>query len=265
MIFHGDCLEVMKDIEDNSIDMILCDLPYGTTDYHWDLIIPADKLWEQYERIITDCGVIVLFGSQPFSTTLIMSNLKLFKYECIWEKSRPTGFTHSKNKPMKLHENILIFSKGAATHKNLSSNRMTYNPQDLIYIGHKNIPSCGGTSISSTHKVRNHRENVIQEYTNYPKSIIKINNEHNSGPNFYHPTQKPIKLLEYLIKTYSNEGDMILDNTAGSGSTAIAAINTDRRYIMIEKDLNYFNIMRERIDNHVKEVRSITSLDDIFV
>ena len=229
-IINGDCLEVMRDIEDRSIDCIICDLPYGVTNCAWDLVIPFDRLWEQYKRIIKPNGAIALFGSQPFTSALVMSNPKWFKYEWIWEKTKITGVLNAKKQPVKKHENILVFGKDA----------LRYNPQNLIPF-HK-ITNQGGCSANYG---KRQTSPYLQEFTNYPRSTLNFASE--SG---LHNTAKPVALIEYLIKTYTQEGELILDNTAGSGTLAIAAINTNRNYICIEKDEHYFEVMRNRIENH---------------
>ncbi|MCK9268783.1 MAG: site-specific DNA-methyltransferase [Alkaliphilus sp.] len=234
--YHGDCLELMKDIDDKSIDMILCDLPYGTTACKWDVIIPFEPLWEQYNRIIKDNGAIVLTASQPFTSALVMSNVKNFKYEWIWEKEQGVNFQLCKYQPLKIHENILVFSKS----------KTLYNPQGLVKINKQKSNKFKGGNLghNSSEQLRG---NYTQEYCNYPKSIQKINRDRG-----LHPTQKPVALFEYLIKTYTNEGDLVLDNCAGSGTTAIAAINTNRNYILMEKEEKYCEIIRKRISEHVK-------------
>lgn len=227
----------MKEIPDKSINMILCDLPYGTTACKWDSIIPFDKLWEQYERIITDNGAIVLFGSEPFSSHLRLSNLKLYKYDWIWDKKTGLGFLDSKFRPLKQHETISVFSKGGCS--NGSKIPMVYNPQGLIPTTKQNRNSQSNILNSEPKK----RKELDTKYTNYPKSILTYSRE--TG---MHPTQKPVALLEYLIKTYTNENDVVLDNCMGSGSTCIAAINTSRQYIGFELDEHYFEIAKERIE-----------------
>ena len=228
----------MKEIPDKSINMILCDLPYGTTACKWDSIIPFDKLWEQYERIITDNGAIVLFGSEPFSSHLRLSNLKLYKYDWIWDKKTGLGFLDSKFRPLKQHETISVFSKGGCS--NGSKIPMVYNPQGLIPTTKQNRNSQSNILNSEPKK----RKELDTKYTNYPKSILTYSRE--TG---MHPTQKPVALLEYLIKTYTNENDVVLDNCIGSGSTCIAAINTGRQYIGFELDEHYFEIAKERIES----------------
>ena len=245
----GDCLVKMKDIPDKSIDMILCDLPYGTTACKWDTIIPFEPLWEQYKRIIKDNGAIVLTASQPFTTKLINSNIELFKYEWIWEKSRTVGFLNAKNAPLKKHENVLVFSKGKTA--NCNKNNMIYNPQGLIEINkvNKSVKQSDDTVVGNR---PSRNKDYIAKYTGYPTSIIKFNNENKQ----IHPTQKPVKLLEYLIKTYTNEDEIVLDNCMGSGSTGVACVNTNRKFIGIELDKNYFQIAIKRINEAFKISRN---------
>ena len=234
-LIKGDCLEVMKSIPDKSIDMILCDLPYGTTACKWDIIIPFKPLWEQYNRIIKDNSAIVLFGSQPFTSALIMSNLKMFKYEWIWEKDAGSNFTTVKYQPMKEHENILVFGKGKTRYFPIMQERIgSRKGKETTTIDSGRKDSVYGTQegrgILKVGKLR------------YPRSIQRFNRERG-----LHPTQKPVKLLEYLIKTYTNEGELVLDNCMGSGSTGVACVNTNRNFIGMELDNNYFNIAKERI------------------
>ena len=233
-IVNADCLEAMKFIPDKSIDCIICDLPYGITALKWDIVIPFDLLWEQYKRIVKPNGAIALFGSQPFTSALVMSNPKWFKYEWIWEKANAGDFMTAKIRPRKKHENILIFS-------NKSHN---YNPQmeeGLPYIDRPRKRS------NNIHNSTMPKLGIVNIGTRYPSSVFKVGNSNN---NISHPTQKPVPLIEYLIKTYTLENEVILDNTAGSGTLAIACINTNRRYICIEKDLGYFEVMRNRIETH---------------
>jgi site-specific DNA-methyltransferase (adenine-specific) len=238
-IYNEECLEGMTKIPNKSIDMILCDLPYGTTACKWDVIIPFDKLWEQYNRIIKDNGAIVLTGSQPFTTDLINSNRKMFKYELIWNKVLPTGFAIAKYQPMKQHENIVVFAKGKTVYNAQTTPRKTkriYNRTHKSYEGSENLQKHDGT------------DRVLENYQ--PRSIIEFSNANQKDK--LHPTQKPTALFEYLIKTYTNEGNIILDNCIGSGTTAIAAINTNRNYIGFELDPDYYKIAKERIANHEK-------------
>jgi site-specific DNA-methyltransferase (adenine-specific) len=251
VIYHGDCLVEMDKIPDHSVDMILCDLPYGTTACKWDVIIPFEPLWEHYWRVLKKNGAAVLFGSQPFSSILISSEIKKFKYEWIWEKGRASGFVHAKNKPMKAHENILVFSQGTTIHANQSSCRMTYNPQMECGKPYKRL----NTSTTKTGNLAHAPSKANLDYvgtvvensgTRYPRSV-QFFSHHNVGN--FHPTQKPVNLLEYLIKTYTNEGETVLDNCMGSGSTGVACVNTNRNFIGIEKEEKYFNIAKDRIDN----------------
>ena len=233
-LYQGNCLEIMKQIKDKSIDMILCDLPYGTTKCKWDVVIPFDKLWEQYNRIIKDNGAIVLFGSEPFSSKLRISNLRMYKYDWIWKKTKAQGFLNSKKMPLKDYENICVFYKRLPV----------YNPQGIIYGNFQNDRKSKyskGEDIYGKEK-----EFGISHMSNFPKQIIEFSNP--SGKGQLHPTQKPIELLEYLIRTYTNENDLVLDNCMGSGSTGVACKNLNRNFIGIELDENYFNIAKERID-----------------
>ena len=243
-IYNMDCLEGMKLMDDKSIDMILCDLPYGTSACKWDSVIPFDKLWEQYKRIIKDDGAIVLFGSEPFSSLLRTSNIKLYKYDWKWEKPSGANFLNFKYQPAKVHEDIMIFGKMATSYS--KKGNMKYYPQ--MEAGEPYKQKSGKQKLDySNSTVRTPIEQVITENngTRYPRSIQKFNLDKEK----LHPTQKPIDLLEYLIKTYSNENDLILDNCIGSGSTAIACINTNRQYIGFELNTGYFNIAQERINN----------------
>ena len=230
-IKQGDCLELMKEIPDKSIDMILCDLPYGTTACKWDVIIPFDKLWEQYNRIIKDNGAIVLFGSEPFSTNLRMSNFKNYRYDWIWKKPKGSGFLNAKKMPLKSHEIISVFYKKLPT----------YNPQFSKGEPYKNEQGYVGEYLNKNKNMK--RVKTENTGFRYPKSVIDF-----SIQTGYHPTQKPVALLEYLIKTYTNENEVVLDNCMGSGSTGVACINTNRRFIGFELDEKYFEIARKRIE-----------------
>lgn len=227
-VTQGDCLGIMRQIPSKSVDMILCDLPYGTTACKWDAIIPFDALWTEYERIIKDNGAIVLTSSQPFTTSLIASNMNLYRYSLIWEKEQGVNFLMAKKQPLKVHEDINVFYK----------KQPTYNPQMT-----KGKPYTSGKGTSG--EVTGHVTKVQtkNEGTRYPRSVIKINRE--TG---LHPTQKPVALFEYLIKTYTNEGETVLDNCLGSGTTAVAAINTNRNFIGIEREPEYVEIANRRID-----------------
>jgi site-specific DNA-methyltransferase (adenine-specific) len=237
-IYLGDCLDIMPKIADKSIDCIICDLPYGTTRNHWDSIIPLDKLWAQYERVIKPNGAIVLFSQQPFTSQLVMSNPKMFKYEWIWEKENGTGFLNAKKSPLKIHENILVFYK----------NQPAYNPQ--MRTGFKPY-TCKQGGIGNNYDFKHSKETVTENNgERYPVDIIKFNRDKEK----LHPTAKPVELCQYLIRTYTNENDVVLDNTMGSGSTIVAAIKENRQYIGIEKDEHYFEIANERIKNETSQL-----------
>jgi len=242
--YQGDCLVEMNKIEDKSVDMILCDLPYGTTACKWDTIIPFDKLWEQYERIIKPNGAIVLTASQPFTSALVMSNPTLFKYQWVWVKSKKTGFTNGKNRPLSQHEDVLVFSK--ANVANGSKIMMKYNPQGLQPLG-KVRKGDKNKSIGDTNGQKYYRpsqsKDYVQEFTNYPTTVLSVASE----GKIMHPTQKPLALMEYLIKTYTNEGETVLDNCMGSGTTGVACKKTGRHFIGIEKDEKYFEIAVSRV------------------
>jgi len=246
-ILLGNCLDLMTDLPDNCIDMICCDLPYGTTNCKWDSVLPLDKLWEHYNRITKKNGAIVLFAQTPFDKILGCSNLKNLKYEWIWEKTQATGYFNAKKMPMKAHENILVFYKEMPT----------FNPQKTE--GHKPINSytkkaevCNKTQIYG--KVK---KNVSGggETDRYPRSVQVFSSDKQKTKlnGTIHPTQKPVALIEMLIKTYTNDNDLVLDNCAGSFTTAIACLNTNRQYICIEKDETYFNIGKNRIEKHLNK------------
>ena len=246
---QGDCLELMKNIPDKSIDMILCDLPYGTTTCKWDVIISFEPLWEQYNRIIKDNGAIVLFGKQPFTTDLIMSNRKLFKYELIWEKDKPTNFALANKQPMCYHENILVFYKKQPIYNKQLIKREGSGSSRCEYgVNHKNR-TIHGTNKKYTSKKE--KDNYDKEFKN-PKSILYYDTGRRQD--LYHPTQKPVALLEYLIKTYTNESETVLDNCMGSGSTGVACKKLNRNFIGIELDENYYKIACERINNTQEKV-----------
>lgn len=236
---QGDCLEVMKDIPDKSIDMILCDLPYGTTACKWDNVIPFEPLWEQYNRIIKDNGAIVLFGSEPFSSKLRLSNLKMYKYDWVWNKVTGIGHLVAKLRPLQSTEDIMVFGKNKVQYHPIMIDR----PKNKIELGreYRRSSIIGGNSKSYS-----------KIYTQwYPKNILTFSK---TTRNAQHPTQKPVALLEYLIKTYTVEGETVLDNCMGSGSTGVACVNTARRFIGIELDEKYFNIAKERIEEERKKL-----------
>lgn len=236
-LYQGDCLEVMRGIEDKSIDAIITDPPYGTTACKWDTIIPLDPMWEQLKRIIKPNGAIVLFGSQPFTSVLVYSNLKMFKYEWIWEKTLASNFALSKKQPQKKHENIIVFY----------SKQPTYNPQMEKGKPYIDKRSKGDRLFITGEKSRLNRVEIKNNGTRYPKTVKKISNGNNKT---IHPTQKPVPLLEYLIKTYTNEGETVLDFTMGSGTTGVACKNLNRNFIGIEKDPEYFQIAKQRINEN---------------
>lgn len=241
-LYQGDCLEVMKQIPDKSVDMILCDLPYGTTQCKWDNVIPFDELWTNYNRVIKENGAIVLFGSEPFSSYLRISNVKAYKYDWVWRKPRGTGHLNAKKQPLRDVENISVFY----------NKQCLYNPQYAK--GTPYAPKCGKTAKPNKAGVYGKFMNGI-EYGNYndgiryPKQILEYGTVERGA---LHPTQKPVELLEYLIKTYTNEGDLVLDNCMGSGSTGVAAKNLNRDFIGIELDKNYFEIAKSRILDNVE-------------
>ena len=234
--YFGDCLDVMKLIDDESIDLILCDLPYGVTKNKWDSVIDLKKLWGEYERVIKGNGAIVLFGQDKFSATLMLSNAKLHRYNLIWEKTTPTGHLNAKRMPLRSHEDILVFYKKLPT----------YNPQKTI--GHKRKVSTAQHKRGSK-KTTNYGEHGLTTYDSterYPKSVLKFATDKQKVA--LHPTQKPLALMEYLIATYSNEGEIVLDNCAGSGTTGLAAKNLNRNYIMIENDETNYKTCIERVE-----------------
>ena len=327
---QGDCLELMKEIPDGSIDMILCDLPYGITECKWDSVIPLDLLWKQYKRIIKPKGNIALFSNQPFTTELISSNLSQYRYTWYWKKNNVTGSIFAKVQPMRCIEEINIFSKGARqdntgefpktrsylqeerrktglslvqlkellnshmtshyftngsqfllptesaykklqttgffkmpyneiqelykcekSEKSEKSEPYTYNPQGLISLKKPIINRAESRRTTQIYHLSKNKNDSIQGFTNYPKNLIEFDNEAMDSRKRFHPTQKPVALLEYLIKTYSNEGETVLDNCMGSGSTGVAAVNTGRNFIGFELDEKYFEIAKQRIDDAV--------------
>lgn len=246
IIFNEDCVgeKGMCIIPDKSIDLILCDLPYAVTDCKWDTVIPYDLLWEQYHRIIKEKGAIVLTAIQPFTTKLIMSNMRQFRYCWYWKKNAPTGFAFAKYQPMRIIEDILVFYKKAPK----------YNPQGLKKIEPK-VKLRRNSGKDCIYKSSTLSKEHIVEYSNYPKNILEFKKDRG-----LHPTQKPVALFEYLIKTYTDKGDTVLDNCIGSGTTAIACINTERKFIGFEKDKEYFRIATNRIREHAKKKGTVTAV-----
>ena len=237
LLLHGDCLELMKDIPDKSIDMILCDLPYGTTACKWDTIIPFEPLWEEYKRIIKDNGAIVLTASQPFTSALVMSNIEMFKYELIWKKTMPSNFLNARKMFMKWHENILIFYNKLPTF-----NRQMVGAKHRIDIMAEK-DRAGGT-LGKTGEIAGYVFDNGGKKN--PITILEVSNADQT--NKIHPTQKPVALFEYLIKTYTNEGETVLDNVMGSGTTGVACKRLGRKFIGIEKDKKYYEIAEQRIE-----------------
>lgn len=243
-LYKGDCLEVMKTIPDGSVDMILCDLPYGTTACKWDTVIPFDPLWIQYNRIIKKNGAIVLFGSEPFSSHLRLSNLSCYKNDWIWKKSIPKGHLNSKKYPMRIYENISVFCK----------NTPVYNPQMFQSKPMNSYYKSGGNGKDSIYgKMQTVEAKTLNRTERFPQDIIQFSELPNNSKKRFHPTQKPVALLEYLIRTYTNIGQTVLDNCMGSGSTGVACINTDRKFIGIEKDDKYFEIAKNRINDFLNK------------
>jgi site-specific DNA-methyltransferase (adenine-specific) len=256
-LMQGDCLELMKTIPDGSVDMVLTDPPYGTTACKWDSVIPFEPMWDELKRITKKNGAIVMTASQPFTSALIMSNVKMFKYCWVWEKSRPSGFAQARNMPLKNLEDICVFSSGVTGHASQCKNRMEYNPQGLLYSPRmiKN-PVKRGNNESAFGNRPSHKDEYLQEWTNYPSQLLSFTSVNKA----IHPTQKPVALMEYLIKTYTNEGETVLDFTMGSGTTGVAAKNLDRSFIGIELDKDYYNIAKARIDAIIEE----STLEEFF-
>lgn len=238
-LWQGDCLELMKDIPDKSVDCIITDLPYGTTQCKWDTIIPFEPLWRQYNRIIKDNGAIVLFGTEPFSSHLRLSNLKNYKYDWIWDKVKGTGFLNAKRQPMRNHELISVFYK----------KQCTYNPQKTY--GHKMKKSYRSKDLQTDVYGEMKNDYTYESTERYPRSIQVFSTDTQNSS--LHPTQKPVALIEYLIKTYTNDGELVFDSCMGSGTTGVACINTNRRFIGIELDNNYFEIAKNRISEVEQE------------
>lgn len=230
-LHHGDCLQLMKDIPDQSIDMVLCDLPYGTTNCRWDSVLPYNLLWQQYFRMCR--GAVVLFAQSPFDKALGMSNIKYLRYEWIWEKTHPTGHLNAKKAPMKAHENILVFY----------GKQPTYNP--IKTTGHVRKAAVKRSDKTPIYGEQTFTELPYDSTERYPRSVLTFASDKQTSN--IHPTQKPVALCEYLIRTYTNEGDTVLDNCMGSGTTGIACLNTNRKFIGIESDPIYFAVAKERI------------------
>lgn len=241
-LHKGDCLEIMPLVPDESVDMILADLPYGTTACKWDTIIPLVPLWREYKRLIKRNGAIVLTASQPFTSALVMSNPAMFRYCLVWSKGRVTGFLDAKRKPLKEHEDICIFSVA----------QTTYNPQMVQGAAHIRQGRAPTKRVNETYGAFTSNPYKSSEY--YPRSILTFS----AIPVPIHPTQKPVALMEYLIRTYTNEGETVLDNTMGSGTTGVACVNTERNFIGIEMDPEYFRIAQERIQKAQEAAKQLT-------
>ena len=240
-LIHGDCLEKMKDIPDGSVDMVLTDPPYGTTACKWDTVIPFEPMWEQLKRVTKKNGAIVLFGSQPFTSDLVMSNVKMFKYEWVWEKTIPSGMFSAKYQPMKKHENILVFG----------NKKVKFNPIKEKRSENTHATGKGGLYKSTSEHTKEF-ESIRKETKGTernPTTVLSFPNV--SRHQSLHPTQKPVALFEYLIKTYTNEGDLVLDNCAGSGTTGVACININRNYILIEKEPKYIEVINKRLSSAI--------------
>ena len=245
---NADCLEAMAGIPANTVDMVLTDPPYGTTACKWDAVIPFEPMWEQLKRITKKNAAIVMTASQPFTSALVVSNLDMFKYCWYWEKSRPTGFTNAKKQPLRCVEEVLVFYGKPST----------YNPQDRVRVDKvcKNSTSCGGDTMRQDvglsvgkGQLRTPGSEYVQEFTNYPRQLLRLQHDTKT----VHPTQKPVGLMEYLIKTYTNENDIVLDFTMGSGTTGVACMNLNRRFIGIEKDATYYELAKNRIAESVQK------------
>jgi site-specific DNA-methyltransferase (adenine-specific) len=250
-IAHGDCLEVMKTIPSDSVHLVLCDLPYGSTRCKWDSVIDTDKLWEEYKRILVKpTGVVALFSQQPFTTKLISANYDWYKYNLIWKKNKTTQFLLANYRPMKCTEDICVFSPGGAAAASRHKGNMTYNPQDLVPVNivKKNSEKRIGKMLNQKHHLGQNNKLISnaeykQSFTNYPTEILEFDIESDT----IHETQKPVKLIEYLIKTYSNPNETVLDNTMGSGTTGIGCILTNRKFVGIELEKKYFDLSKERL------------------
>ena len=250
-ICQGDCLEVMKSIPSDSVHLILCDLPYGSTRCKWDSIIDTDKLWEEYKRVlIKPTGVVLLFSQQPFTTKLISANYDWYKYNLIWKKNKTTQFLLANYRPMKCTEDICVFSPGGAAAASRHKGNMTYNPQDLVPVNivKKNSEKRIGKMLNQKHHLGQNNKLISnaeykQSFTNYPTEILEFDIESDT----IHETQKPVKLIEYLIKTYSNPGETVLDNTMGSGTTGVGCIHTNRKFLGIELEKKYYDLSKERL------------------
>lgn len=247
----------MRDLPDASVDLILCDLPYGTTACKWDSVIPAGDLWLEYRRVLTRTGTVVLTAAQPFTTVITAPALDIFKHASVWVKNRPTGPQHAKNRPMSKHEDVLVFSKGKMGHAvQLGTSRMTYNPQGVRDVGEKVVTAKGSHS-SLTGPRPNQVGRVYVAQTGFPHTVLNFDKEETH----LHPTQKPVALMEYLVRTYTNEGDVVLDNCMGSGTTGVACANTGRRFIGMEMDAGYFEVAEARITKAAASAQVVADME----
>lgn len=240
-IFYGDCLEVMPTLTAGSVDAIIADLPYGSTGLDWDQCLSLDRLWAEFRRLLKPTGAVVLTASQPFTAELVMSNREWFKYALVWEKSRPTGFLHAKQMVLKSHEDILVFSPGVVVGRYRSERQMTYNPQDLTPLERPKPRPNGPTQ--KTFIGQAHGYPTVQTHTNYPTSVLRFP----SVPKPEHPTQKPVDLMRYLVRTFTNPGETVLDCAMGAGTTGVAATEEGRHFIGIEKEECFFDLSRRRL------------------
>ena len=256
---QGDCLELMKDIPAGSVDMILCDLPYGTTGSKWDTVIPSEELWNAYRKIASENCVICLFGTEPFATHIRYAALDLYKYDWIWRKTTVTGFAHARNMPLRDYENIMVFSKAPIGHVvKLGKKRMPYNPQGLktcyqVDLSHKKTSVLHSKTFANTEE-----KYYVRNQTNYPRMVLDF--KKNPKDTKYHVNAKPIPLLEYLIRTYTNPGDLVLDNCMGGGSTGVACVNTSRNFIGIELNTKYFETANKRINKALEKEKTYEQL-----
>lgn len=255
-LMQGDCLDVMATLEAGSVDAVICDPPYGTTACAWDSVIPFAPMWDCIKRVIKPRRAVVLFGSQPFTSALVMSNPQWFKYCWVWEKSLVGDVMNAKNKPMKKHEDIAVFSDG--TTANCSDRLMPYNPQGIVRVDavKNNYYRLDGQATFKP-KRPSHGKSWVQEYTNYPTSILKFGNGNQDSP---HPTAKPTSLMSYLVKTYTSHGETVLDFTCGAGSTGVACAETGRNFIGLELDPGYFAIAQERIEAAYRKAQGLPKL-----
>ncbi len=244
ILYNDDCFNIFPKLEDKSVDLVLCDMPYGTTACKWDTVIDLERMWAEIKRIVKDKAAIVLTASQPFTSVLVCSNLKMYRCSWIWKKSKASNFLNAKCVPLNNTEDIIVFSKSSAN--SMSKSPMNYFPQGLVLCNKERVNNKTGGKIGQEHRTSiKDGTSYTQAYSNYPTKIIEFCTEKGT----VHPTQKPVALMEYLIKTYSNEGDVVLDFCMGSGTTGVACRNLNRDFIGIEKEENYFNIAKERIEN----------------